>query len=271
MNMMMLDERVLFPGPVLGGLARIVLSRRMPDVSVHGLRSHGANSICIAVAQNALPFNLGVRLKIDRKGFAFVTSVHRRVKVGDGFGSMQDEKSIFLQDEPDERVVLHASLHAFQSFWETGLRGVWDRDKVAAARFRINEAIRRGGYPETFLAKLPGGGMRSVFPLNDLSRYRHRRKSDTSCEDRDLDRHGIQAFECHFRRHVELPATVLLGPSVYLAEPVLKGDRGEGAQRLFHAPDPFTSHFVGVESAFHHQRCGLMSARQTGRIAQGPL
>lgn len=132
-NMMMLDERVLFPGPVLGGLARIVLSRRMPDVSVRGLRCRGGNSICIAVTQNAISFDLGVRFKIDRKGFAFVTSMHRRVRVGDGFGSMQDDKRIFLQDEPDDRIVLRASLHAFLSFWETGLKDVWNRDKIAAA------------------------------------------------------------------------------------------------------------------------------------------
>lgn len=169
-NMMMLDERVLFPGPVLGGLARIVLSRRMPDVSVRGLRCRGGNSICIAVTQNAISFDLGVRFKIDRKGFAFVTSMHRRVRVGDGFGSMQDDKRIFLQDEPDDRIVLRASLHAFLSFWETGLKDVWNRDKIAAARFEINDAIRVGHFPETFLATLPNGGITSVVPLLDLNR-----------------------------------------------------------------------------------------------------
>lgn len=169
-NLMLLDERVLFPSPVLGGLARMVLSRRMPDVSVRGLYSRGHNNIVIAVTRNAISFELSVRFKVDRKGYAFVTSMHRRVRTWDGFGGMQDEGRVFLFDEPDDRIVLRTSRYAYRSFWETGLKDEWDREKAAVARQKINRALDAGGFAETFIAILPNKQTTTVLPLQDLNR-----------------------------------------------------------------------------------------------------
>lgn len=169
-NMMLLDERVLFPGPVLGGLARIVLSRKMPDLSVRGLLWRGANSIGLSVVRNDIPFDLGVSFKIDREGYAFVTSMRRRIRVADGFGTMEEDRRIFLHDEPEERIVLRASSHSYRGFWETGLKGEWNRDRMAAARHKINQAILAGNFPETFLAIHPNKNTTSVLPIQDLNR-----------------------------------------------------------------------------------------------------
>ncbi|MCV9963996.1 hypothetical protein OIU34_19130 [Pararhizobium sp. BT-229] len=164
-NLMMLDERVLFPSPVLGGLARMVLARRMPDVAVLDLRSRGHNSIVIAVTRNAVSFELSVRFKVDRKGYAFVTSMHRRIRTCDGFGGMQDDNRFFLTDEPDDRIVLRTSRYAYRSFWETGLKDEWNWEKAAAARQKINRALDAGGFAKTFIAILPSKQTTTVLPL----------------------------------------------------------------------------------------------------------
>lgn len=169
-NLMMLDERVLFPSPMLGGLARMVLARHMPDVAVRGLLNRGHNNIAISVIRNAVTFDLGVRFKIDRKGYAFVTSMHRRVRTGDAFGGMQDESRIFLQDEPSDRILLMTSRYAYRSFWETGLKGEWNWEKAALARQKINRDLDAGGYTETFIAILPSKRTTTVLPLHDLNR-----------------------------------------------------------------------------------------------------
>jgi hypothetical protein len=169
-NTMLLDERVLYPGPVLGGLARIVLSRKMPGVAVHGLISRGANSVVIAVTRNAISFELGVQLKIDRKGFAFFTTMRRRIRTGQGFGVIEDDRRIFLQDDPEDRIVLRASSSSYRSFWETGLKGEWNKDTIVSARYKINQELAAGNFAETFLAILPNKDSISVLPLQDLSK-----------------------------------------------------------------------------------------------------
>lgn len=170
MKMMMLDDRVLFPGQMLGGLARVVISRSLPDVTVHGLLSRGVSNIGLSVSRNGLSFQLGVRFNIDRKGLAFVTTMHRRHRQSDGFGTMVDETKAIYHDEPAERVLLRTSSHAFRGFWETGLKDEWDRQKLSAARRKINEAIRIGDFAETFMARLPDGKIISMVPLADLTR-----------------------------------------------------------------------------------------------------
>jgi hypothetical protein len=170
MKMMMLDDRVLFPGQMLGGLARVVVSRHLPDVSVHGLVSRGIANVGLSVSRNGLSFQLGVKFKIDRKGLAFVTTMHRRHRLSDGFGTMVDETKAIYQDDPAERVILRTSSHAFRGFWETGLTGEWDAQKLSSTRRRINEAIRVGDFAETFMARLPGGKIISMVPLADLTR-----------------------------------------------------------------------------------------------------
>lgn len=170
-NMMLLDERVLFPSPVLGGLARIVLSRAMPDLAVRGLLWRGANNVGLSVIRNGITFDLGVSFKIDRKGSAFVTTMRRRIRCcSDGFGTMQDDRKIFLHDDPEDRIVLRASRHSYRSFWEAGLRDVWDRDKAAAARYKINQALTAGNFAETFLAVLPNKETTCLLPIQDLNR-----------------------------------------------------------------------------------------------------
>ncbi|MCS4090081.1 hypothetical protein [Rhizobium sp. BK176] len=168
--MMMLDDRVLFPGQMLGGLARVVISRSLPDVTVHGLLSRGISNIGISVSRNGTSFQLGVRFKIDRKGLAFVTTMHRRYRKADGFGTMVDETKPVYQDEPDDRILLRTSSHAFRSFWETGLKGEWDNQKLVASRRKINEAVRIGDFAETFIARFPDGKIMSMIPLADLTR-----------------------------------------------------------------------------------------------------
>ncbi|MBY3157178.1 hypothetical protein HFO56_33175 [Rhizobium laguerreae] len=170
MKMMMLDDRVLFPGQMLGGLARVVIARKLPDVTVHGLLSRGMANIGLAVSRNGVSFQLGVRFKIDRKGLAFVTTMHRRHRQSDGFGTMVDETKAIYHDEPSERIVLRTSSRAFRGFWETGLNGEWDAGKLAASRRKINEAIRVGDFSEAFIARLPDGKIISVPPLVDLTR-----------------------------------------------------------------------------------------------------
>jgi hypothetical protein len=170
MKMMMLDDRVLFPGQMLGGLARVVISRNLPDVTVHGLVSRGIANIGLSVSRNGLSFQLGVRFKIDRKGLAFVTTMNRRNRQSDGFGTMVDEAKAIYHDEPSKRVLLRTSSHAFRSFWETGLRGEWDTQKLSASRLKINEAIRIGDFAGTFMARFPDGKIISMVPLADLTK-----------------------------------------------------------------------------------------------------
>ena len=85
-------------------------------------------------------------------------------------GSMQDDRKVFLQDDPEDRVVLRASRHSYRSFWETGLKDEWNRDKAAAARYKINQALAVGNFAETFLAILPNKTTASVLPIQDLNR-----------------------------------------------------------------------------------------------------
>jgi hypothetical protein len=165
---MLLDDRVLFPEQMLGGLARIVISRRFPDLTVHGLVNRGVANIGLSVARCGVPFQVGVRFRIERKGLAFVTSMHRCTSKGDGFGTIVDKEKIY-QDDPADRVILRTSRHAFRGFWETGLKDEWDRHKAAAARHRINEAMRVGDFTGAFTARFPDGKTTIVLPIPDLS------------------------------------------------------------------------------------------------------
>jgi hypothetical protein len=168
-NFMLLDERVLFPGPILGGLARLILSRRMPDVKVSGLLSRGAGDICLAVSKGGVSFQLGVRFNIDHRGIAFVKTMHRRIRLGDAFGTMRDDSRIFIEDEPDERIIMRSSRQAFRGFWETALKNEWDPGKAAAERRKINDAIVHGTYPDTFQALTPSGDITSVLPVRNIT------------------------------------------------------------------------------------------------------
>lgn len=165
-----LDDRVLFPSAMLGGLARLVLDRHSPDVRTLGLKGRGYESVVVAATRHGIEFDLGVRFKTSRNGTAFVKSMHRQCSTGDGFGGMSDDRRMFYEDIPSERVVLVVSRHAYRSFWETGLAAEWDRAKLAHERRRIGLAIDKGGFEETFSVVMPSGSRSGILPLSRFQR-----------------------------------------------------------------------------------------------------
>ena len=162
-----LDDAVLFPTQVLGGLARIVLLREMPWVSVHHVLARGCENVSISVTDGGAHLELGVRFRMSRKGIAFVTSMHRRVAIpGDPFGMKRDEARLFYTDDPATRVVAIPSRHAFRSFWEGGITPMSRHNGEATVqRARIACAIERLRLEENFLAVMPDGSRIAILPL----------------------------------------------------------------------------------------------------------
>nr|WP_250808204.1 hypothetical protein [Neorhizobium tomejilense] len=169
MNRGLLDDRILFPSTILAGFAKHVLSTRVRDLQVHGLMSRGYNNVVILVTQRCWTFQLSVRFRKVGEGSLIVTSMHRRTRCsGDAFGSMQDDRREFIEQQPENRIVLQTSGDAFRAYYMGAVQPSWNKDLVLRERRKMEAFIRKANFGDTFYALRPNGVSTCILPTVDF-------------------------------------------------------------------------------------------------------
>ena len=169
---MLLDDRILFPGAILAGFAKLDLARRMKDLRVFGLMSRGCNNIALAVSKADRNFLISVRFTSPEPGVVYVTTVHRRNRVvTNGFPDYMDERREFVEQDPPKRLYLKASRAALHAYHEKALADCsWDKAKVAEERRAIEASCKRLCLGDSHVAVAKGGYLEFVVPTVDFTR-----------------------------------------------------------------------------------------------------
>lgn len=171
MNRGLLDDRILFPGPILAGYAKYVLERRMKHVTIHGLMSRGCDNVTVLASDRDWTLQLGVRFRRPEDGIIALTSVHRRYRIkATGVGSMHDDSRIFFEQDLASRIILKASRDAYRSYWDTGLSdSLWNRPYVKRQKEIAEENIDRLGLRDSFVGVAQDGSGVSILALPDFA------------------------------------------------------------------------------------------------------
>jgi hypothetical protein len=173
LNRFLLDERCLFPSAIIGGFAKLLLDRYMPEVRVKGLLSRGWGEITLSADIRGQKALLGVNYRVQRDFECVITNFHRRRKVvGDTFGAMRNDKGPpLLEIDPKLRPVLRASRYSYRMYMDSGLKGGYiPIEELAKARHEINLSISRRALDETFTAAFPRGTTMGVLPVAEYSK-----------------------------------------------------------------------------------------------------
>lgn len=170
MDRMLLDDRILFPGPILAGFAKLDLMRRARGLQVHGLMNRGYENIALLVSDSNGSFQLGVRFRKPHPGLIYITTVHRRLpKRSDEFGSYEDDRKEFVEQDPPNRLVLKPSRYAYIDYYRKAIHGDHSRrDRIVADMRQVEDECDRLCLAEGPVAYGKGGFAQTILPISDL-------------------------------------------------------------------------------------------------------
>ncbi len=171
MNRGLLDDRILFPGPILAGYAKYILERRMKHITIHGLMSRGCDNVTVLASDRDWTLQLAVRFRRPEDGIIVLTSVHRRYRIKSTcVGAMNDDSRVFFEQDAASRIILKASQEAYRGYWDTGLAdSLWNRPYVERQKEIVEQNIDRLGLRDSFVGVSRDGVGVSILALPDFA------------------------------------------------------------------------------------------------------